>query len=350
MYDIPVLDTHLKDTIIRCQNATESLSHTHVSSDKRSRTVSPQSQLTILPIKPIKIGVREIMCPPGKSSSYQCIELLLRERLSAAAFTTAIGPEDLSMSVKHNHQKFYINLTAEARVRCWAGNTHFERLIDPKDVKTQHHPTVAMLDRELRKAIKAFEEITTTEKMNDTQSRTSVDDVKPGDGTLVQSCLKQDAIRQAAVLETDSRAAATVCTSDTAFTGNQDEAERVERGVADNANVSIGDEYVILNKHEAGRMVKIAADFDKVPATDTHHPTNQDEAERIEKGAVDAAKTVMNATAHGNNRTPNIMSLFAASTFLHSRTIADSRASDAGEEAKDCDWDLIDATEALESS
>lgn len=253
------------------------------------------------------------------------------------------------MSVNHNHRKFYLNLTAEARVRCSSGNTDFERLIDPKDVKTQHHPTVAMLDRELRKAIKAFEKTTTTEKMNDTQSRTGVDDIEPDDVTLVQSCLRQDAIGQAAVLEADSRAAATVCTSATAVTANQDEAERVERGVADNANVSIGDGYVILNKHEAGRMVTKTADSDKVPASDTRILANQDEAERIEKGAIDAAKTVVNATAHGNNRTSNIMSLFAASTFLHSRTIADSRASDAGEEAKDCDWDLIDATEALES-
>jgi len=28
--------------------------------------------------------------------------------------------------------------------------------------------------------------------------------------------------------------------------------------------------------------------------------------------------------------------------------MTDSRASDAGEQAEDCDWDLVDATEALE--
>ena len=279
------------------------------------------------------------------------------------------------MCVKHNHQKIYINLKAEARVRCWAGNTHIEGLIDPADVKTHHHRTVAALDHKLRGAIQALEKTTKAGKTEITKSRTGVDDVEPDDVTLVESCLKQVVIWQDAVLQAVSRAAATVFSSDTHVTAKQDEAGRMEKGATDNANISIGDTHVISNQHEAERMEKKAADTDKIPATDTHitarpdeagriekgaadnaeNPTNdtdlimnQFEAGRKEKGAVDATETATIAAGQGGNTSADVLSPLLASKSVHSETMTDSHASHAGEQAEDCDWDLVDATEAVQ--
>lgn len=225
------------------------------------------------------------------------------------------------MHVFHNRQTIDINLTAEARVRCWVGNTRVEGLIDPTEVKTCHHPTVAALDRKLRGAIKAIEETTGAGKTEDTESRADVDDVEPDDLTLVESCLRQDAIWQDAVRQAEPRAFATIPTSDT---------------------------HVMMNQLKAGRMEEGAADTAEIPASDTDVIMNQLEAGRMEKGAADAAETATKATGQGRNTSAVVLSPLLTSKSVHSQTMTDSRASDAGEQAEDCDWDLVDATEVLE--
>jgi len=252
------------------------------------------------------------------------------------------------MYVKHNRQRIYINLTAEARVRCWAGNTHVEGLIDPTDVKTCHHPTVAALDRLLRGATNAIEETTKAGMTEDTESRAGVGDVEPDDVTLVESCLRQDAIWQDAVRQAEPRASATIPTSDTHVTMNQLKAGRMEKGAADTAEIPASDTHVTLNQHEARRMEKGAADTAETPASDTDVIMNQLEAGRMEKGAVDAAETATKATGQGGNTSADVLSPLPTSKSVLSKTMTDSRASDAGEQAEDCDWDLVDATEALE--
>lgn len=254
------------------------------------------------------------------------------------------------MYIKHNHQRIYINLTAEARVRCWAGNTQVEGLIDPTDVRRHHHRTVEALDRLLRRAIQDIEETTKTGKTEDTKSRTGVGDVEPNDVTFVKSCLKQDAVWQDAVRQAKPRASATIPTGDTQAIADENEVGRMEQGAADNAEVPTSDTHVTLNQQETGRLEKGAVDTDEIPPSDTHGTFSQLESERMEKGIVDTAETATKATGHGDNITAELLSPFPASTSVPSQIMIDSRAPNAGQQAKDWDWDLVDATEALEVS
>ncbi len=201
-------------------------------------------------------------------------------------------------------------------MRCLSGNTHVEGLFDSTDVKTYHRQTLASLERRLRRAIKAIEETTEGGRTEDTKFRPGVGDVEPDDVTLVESCLRQDAVRQA-----EPRASATIPTSDT---------------------------HVTLNQLKAGRMEEGAADTAEISASDTHVTLNQHEARRIEKGAVDATETATKATGQGGNTSAVVLSPLPTSQSVHSQTMTDSRASDVGEQAEDFDWDLVDATEALE--
>lgn len=232
-------------------------------------------------------------------------------------------------------------------MRCWAGNTHVEGLIDPTEVKRHHHRTVAGLDHVLRRAIQAIEETTKAGKTEDTKSCTGVGDLEPEDVTLVKSCLTQDAIWQDAVRQAEPRASSTIAASDTLATANQNEVGRTEEEAADTDEIPTGGTHITLNQHETGRMEEGAADTGEIPTGDTHVTLAQLEAERMGKGAADAANTATKVTGRGDNITADVLSPFPASTSVHFRTMMDSRAPDAGEQAEDCDWDLVDATEAL---
>jgi len=238
--------------------------------------------------KPNHIGDRADMCPPGKYDPYPCIRSLLHNGLSAAAFTTPICSDDCSIRVNHNRQTIEINLTAEARVRCWSGNTHIDGLFNPLDVKAHQRKNLAKLDRRLRRAIKDIKETTKVGKTEDTKSRTGVDNAKPADGTLAESCPKQDAVQQA-----EPRTSTTILTSDNHVTSNQNEVGRIEREAADTAGITT------------------------------------------------------TAAGQEDNKGADVLSPLLASTSRHAEVTMDGPTCDAGEQAMDCDWDLVDAKEAV---